>query len=202
MAPKATEMRAMILLQENTDKKSVLHKLIKHLWKLLWLYTAIINNAYDIAHTCGIAYAMRKNASLYIYTLSLNFSAFFSPNTALFLSYFAYHCEFKLWIKCISMRWNLSTISNMRTSHWEENRMPSLFHFHLNANFITYPNDIQKKNIFLSINTNIKVCFIQMTEKMVWFDFASFNDLNLVRWVQEKCVATMSMKVKLPWNLN
>lgn len=29
MAPKATEMRAMILLQENTDKKSVLHKLMK-----------------------------------------------------------------------------------------------------------------------------------------------------------------------------
>lgn len=29
MAPKASAMRAMILLQENTDKTSVLHKLIK-----------------------------------------------------------------------------------------------------------------------------------------------------------------------------
>lgn len=150
----------------------------------MWQYTAIINNAYNIAYTCGIiAYAMKKNAPLHIYTLSLNFSAFFSPNTALFLSYFAYHCEFKLRIKCISMRWNLSTISNMKTSHWEENRMPSLFHFHLNANFITYPNDTHKKNIFLSINTNIKVCFIQMTERK-WCDLILVLLTTWIRFVE------------------
>lgn len=71
MAPKVSAMRAMILLQENTDKTSVLHKLIK---TPVEIFVAVY--CYDKQRQCyriHLWYYMKKNASLHIYTLSLNF---------------------------------------------------------------------------------------------------------------------------------